>query len=369
MNILDKKRLIKRFIKYVKVPSLSGNEQNFAKLIRRELKALKIRSRQDEIGNIFAEIKGDDKKTAKILLNAHMDTVSPGENIRPRIRYGIITSGGKTILGADNKAGVAVIIEVLQALKEIDHGDIQIIFTVQEETGLVGARAIRKSDIDADIGYVLDGGDVDSLYIKAPTQYKLHAEIIGKSTHAGLHPEKGINAIRVASEAIARMKLGRIDHETTANIGTIKGGIATNIIPERVEIKGEVRSHNIRKLKAQIKHMRKCLSRACSKNKASLKINVDCVYDAFSIDKDDRVIKIAAKALKDLGIKATLQRTGGGSDANVFNDLGLKSLIIGVGADRVHTKNERLSIDEFFTGAKFLLNIIKEAYARKNHKK
>ena len=338
-------------------------------MIRRELKSLKIRSRQDEIGNIFAEIKGDDKKAPKLLLNAHMDTVNPGENIRPKIRYGFITSDGKTILGADNKAGIAVIMEVLHVLKQIDHGDIQIIFTVQEETGLAGARAIRKSDLDADLGYVLDGGDVDTLYIKAPTQYNLTAEVCGRAAHAGLHPEHGISAIKVASEAVAKMKLGRIDFETTANIGIIKGGIATNIIPEKVEIKGEARSHNIGKLKAQIKHMRKCLSKACSKNKASLKVNIDCVYDAFSIDKDDRIIKIAAKALKDLGIKAKSHRTGGGSDANIFNGMGLKSLIIGVGADRVHTKNERLSVDEFFTGAKLLLNIIKETYARKNHKK
>ena len=355
----------------MKIPSLSRQERDFGKLIRQELKAIKIRSYQDEVGNIFADIKGDDKKAPRLLLNAHLDTVGPGEKIRPKIRYGIITSDGKTILAADNKAGVAVILEVLQALKEekITHGDLQVIFTVQEEIGLLGARGIKKSWLQADLGYVLDGGDVDTLYYKAPTQYNLAAEVVGRAAHAGVHPEHGINAIQVAAEAVARMKLGRIDHETTANIGTIAGGTATNIVPEKVELKGEVRSHNRKKLKAQLKHMQRCLSRACFKNKARMRINVDNVYNSFSLDRDDKVLKLAQRALQNLKIKPRLKMTGGGSDANIFNELGIKSLIIGVGADRVHTKQERLPVDEFFNGAQFLLEIIKESGAGKNTKK
>jgi len=325
----------------------------------------------DEIGNIFADVKGDDSKAPRLLLNAHLDTVGPGEKIKPKIRYGIITSDGKTILGADNKAGVAVIIEVLKSLKEekISHGGIQVIFTVQEEIGLLGAQAIKKNWINADIGYVLDGGDVDTLYNKAPTQYNLTAEVIGRAAHAGVHPENGINAIKVASVAIAKMKLGRIDRETTANIGIIKGGTATNIVPDKVEIKGEARSHNIGKLRAQLKHMRKCLTQVCYKNKAQVKINIDNVYNSFSLDKDERVVKIAERSLLKIGIKPKIKLTGGGSDANIFNALGIPTLIIGVGADRVHTKNERIAVDELYSGAKFLLQIIKEASARKNHKK
>ena len=355
----------------MKVPSLSGNEQVFSDLVRRQLKAMHIRSHRDGIGNIFADISGKDKFAPKLLLNAHLDTVSPGENIKPRIRYGMITSDGKTILGADNKAGVAVIMEVLNMLRKekIPHGDIQLIFTVQEETGLRGARLIKKGMLHADIGYVLDGGDVDTLYNRAPTQYNLTAEVIGRAAHAGIHPEEGINAIKVASEAIAKMRLGRIDQETTANIGIIKGGIATNIIPEKVEIKGEARSHNIRKLKAQIKNMRRQLAKACSRNRANLKMSIDCMYNAFSLDREDRVVGIAARALGALGIKPKIKRTGGGSDANIFNELGIKTLIVGVGADRVHTRNERIAVADLFCGAKLLLNIIRENSARKNHKK
>lgn len=350
---------------------MSKQEAELVKVVRKDLKALKIRPYRDELGNIFADIKGDEKKAPRLLLNAHLDTVSPGEGIKPRIRYGIITSNGHTILGADNKAGVAAIMEVLRVLREdkVPHGDIQVIFTVQEEIGLLGAKWIRKGWLNADLGYVLDGGDVEKLYYKAPTQYNLSAEVSGRAAHAGVHPEQGINAIQVASKAIAKMRLGRIDRETTANIGIIKGGVATNIVPEKVELKGEVRSHNRRKLKAQLKKMQKCLSRACFESRGKLKINADNVYNAFSLDKDDRVIKIAQRALLNLGIKPKLKLTGGGSDANIFNELGIKTLIIGVGADRVHTKNERIEVEEFLTGAKFLLEIIKESGARKNHKK
>jgi len=305
------------------------------------------------------------------LLNAHLDTVGPGDKIRPRISYGVITSDGKTILGADNKAGVAAIMEVLEVLKKdkIPHGDLQVIFTVQEEIGLLGARGIRKNWLKADLGYVLDGGDVDTLIYKAPTQYNLTAEIIGRAAHAGVHPEAGINAIQVASQAIAKMKLGRIDRETTANIGIIKGGVATNIIPEKVELKGEARSHSPRKLKSQVKHMQRCLAQACRKNRAFLKLNVDNVYDSFDLATNEKVVKLAEKALANLNIKPQLKATGGGSDANIFNALGLKTLIIGVGADRVHSKNERLPIEEFLCGAKFLLEIIRENCVRKNTKK
>ena len=350
---------------------MSGQEDLFSKVIRRDLKSLKIRSYQDDAGNIYADIKGKEKRAPRLLLNAHLDTVKPGENIKPRIRYGIIASDGTTILGADNKAGVAVIMEVLRCLREekIPHGDLQVIFTVQEELGLMGAKTIKRSWINADLGYVLDGGKVDTLLYKAPTQYNLTAEVIGRAAHAGVHPEDGINAIKVAAEAIAKMKMGRIDRETTANIGIIQGGHATNIVPDKVKIKGEARSHNKAKLRAQIKHMQKCLTQACIKNRAMVKIKVENMYNSFSLDEDELVIKIARKALTNIRIKPSMKLTGGGSDANIFNELGIDTLIIGVGAQKVHTTYERIAVEDLFLGARYLLEIIKEASARKNHKK
>ena len=369
--MINKHRLVKNFIRYVKIPSLSGQEELISKVIRRDLKARKIRSYQDDAGNIFADIKGSEKHAPRLLLNAHLDTVKPGENIKPKIRYGIITTDGNTILGADNKAGVAVIMEALKVLREekTPHGDLQVIFTVEEEIGLMGAKTIKKSWINGDLGYVLDGGKVDTLLYKAPTQYNLTAEVIGRAAHAGVHPEDGINAIKVASEAIAKMKMGRIDRETTANIGIIQGGHATNIVPDKVRIKGEARSHNKAKLRKQIKHMQKCLTQACVKNRAMVKIKVENMYNSFSLDEDELVIKIAKKALANLKLKPVMKLTGGGSDANIFNEMGIDTLIVGVGAQKVHTNAERIAVNDLHLGAKYLLEIIKETSARKNHKK
>jgi len=355
----------------VKVPSLPKDEAKFADLIQNELCSHNIRCKRDSLGNLISFLKGNCKGAPCILLNAHMDTVSPGENIKPKRRYGVITSDQKTILGADNKAGVAVIMEIVEVLKEkmIPHGDIQIIFTVQEEIGLKGARAIKKQHIKADFGYVLDGGDVDVVHLRAPSQYNLFVEIIGRAAHAGMHPEQGINAIQVASRAIAKMKIGRIDSETTANIGVIHGGRATNIVPEKVEIKGEVRSHNPRKLKAELKHIQKCFSSECFKAKAQLKMKADNVYNSFSLKKEDKVYKIAENAFRRMKIKPILKPTGGGSDANIFNEMGIPSIIMGMGADRIHTKQERISEKDLLSAARILLEIIKESCERKNAKK
>lgn len=335
---------------------------NFSLFLANELKLLGCKVYRDKINNIYAYFKGNNKKGKTILLNAHIDTVTHDKKIRPRILHdGIICSYGDTILGADNKAGVAVILEVLKALKEEKavYPNIQIIFTVQEEVGLLGARQIKKSKLKAKVGFVLDGGDIDTIYNAAPCQYNLYAEIFGRSAHAGVHPEDGVNAIKVASDAISKMKLGRIDFETTANIGIIEGGKATNIVPDRVLIKGEARSHNMKKLKNQVKHMKESLLSSCLKYKARLKIKFSKVYDSFLIKEEDDIVELTKKSLDNIGIKPKIAKTGGGSDANVFNELGIKTLIIGVGADKIHTNFENIKIKDLYDGARFLVKVVK----------
>jgi tripeptide aminopeptidase len=369
--MINKNRLINRFIKYVKVDSLSKKEAKFAMLLRKELSGMGIRSFEDkagrhfggDCGNLYAFIKGKIIDAPRILLNAHIDTVMPGNNIKPRIRKGRIVSDGTTILGADNKAGVAVIMEVLKTLKErkILHGDINVLFTVAEEMSLTGSRFVNKKFLKADFGFVLDGGDVDRIINKAPSQDSIEIKIIGRAAHAGVHPEQGINAIKVASAAISNMKLGRIDQETTANIGIITGGIATNIVPETIVLKGEARSHNLKKLKLQVKHMRNEFKKACSKFGAKFAFQVTPSYRAFEIPAKHRAILLAKRAASDLGIKPNIIATGGGSDANIFSSFGLPCLIIGVGANNVHTKKENIAIDEMEKGAQLLINIIKES--------
>ena len=369
--MINKKRLVSRFIKYVKVDSLSKNEAKFMKLIRKELAAMGIRSVEDnagkriggDSGNLYAFIKGNAKGAPRMLLNAHVDTVMPGENIKPRIRNGRIFSDGTTVLGADNKAGVAVIMEVIKTLKErkIQHGDIDVLFTVAEELGLMGSKFINKKLLKADFGYVLDGGDVDKVINKAPSQDSIKIKISGRAAHAGVHPEKGINAIKVASAAISGMKLGKIDVETTANIGIIHGGVATNIVPETVVLKGEARSHNLNKLKRQVRRMRNEFQKACVKYGAKLAFQVTPSYRAFEIPVNHVAVLLAKKAAQDIGIKPNIIATGGGSDANIFSSLGLPCLIIGVGADNVHTKKENIAVNEMEKGAQLVLNLIKES--------
>jgi tripeptide aminopeptidase len=223
----------------------------------------------------------------------------------------------------------------------------------------VGAKFLPDKVLKGDFGIILDGGDIDTIIYKAPSQYTIEAKIIGRAAHAGIHPEEGINAIKVASAAIAGMRLGRIDKETTANIGIIHGGTATNIIPEEVELKGEARSHNRDKLNRQVEHMEKSLLRACQRYRARLKIKVERTYRSFEINQGSRSMALVKQAMKKNGIDPKIKETGGGSDANIFNERGIPSLILGVGADKVHTNRERIKIDDLVAGTEIVLNIIR----------
>jgi tripeptide aminopeptidase len=222
--VIKRHRLINTFKQLVRLDSLSLHEAEIIRYLKKQLKGLALnnyeagRPKEGEVGSLIVEVPASGVKEPRLLLNAHLDTVSPGENVRPLQKDGYLTSDGKTILGADDKAGVAVILEILRVLKEkkLPHPPLLVILTVAEEIGLVGARALPENLLDN----------------RAPSQCNLTVKVFGKAAHAGIHPEEGINAIKVASEAISKMKLGRIDAETTANIGLIKGGRATNIIPE-----------------------------------------------------------------------------------------------------------------------------------------
>lgn len=361
--MINKRRLISTFKKLVRIDSLSYKEGKIVKYLAREVKALGFRPylagrpKEGEVGNLVVDIPG---KRPRLILNAHVDTVAPGKGIKPVEKNGKIYSDGTTVLGADDKTGVAVILEVLRTIKEkkLPHPAIRVIFTVAEENGLYGAKALPKRTVSADLGITLDHGPVRTIIYKAPAQQNVTATIIGRAAHAGIHPEKGINAIKVASVAIANMKFGRIDHETTSNIGVIKGGRATNIVPDRVEIKGEARSHDPRKLKKQVEHMQKVLARTCGRHRARLKFRVSRVYSAFEVKPSSRVVQLALNAVKKSGLRPELIRTGGGSDANIFNAAGVPTLIMGVGMHQVHTKNEYASIPEMVRGAEAVLNMV-----------
>lgn len=368
MTRINRERLVQNFLKLVQIDALTRQEAAMAEELIRQLAAIGIEAGQDDAGkkiggnagNVIANIPGTVDKPA-IMLCAHMDRVTPGAGVKPQIKDGIITSDGTTILAADDLAGVTAIIEALTALKEsgLDHGPIDVVFTVAEEGGLFGAKNLDYSRISARMGFVFDSdGPANHIVVQGPAQDRIEAEITGKAAHAGAAPEEGINAIAAASRGLARMKLGRIDHETTANIGIIKGGTATNIVPDKVELVGEARSLRDDKLDAQSQHMKECLEQGAKELGATAKVTVSRLYSAFNLAKDDPVVQIATKAVRRLGYEPVLKSTGGGSDANIFNGAGIPSVNFGLNLKKVHTTEEHIAIDDLAGAAEMILAII-----------
>lgn len=366
--MVNRERIVNEFLQLVQVDSLTRNERQMADLIKGKLREMGIDCVEDgaggkiggNTGNIICTVKGG-KPVPAILLMAHMDTVSPGIGKKPVVEDGYIRSDGTTVLGGDDVAGIVSIFEALRVIREdgIPHGDIQIAFTVAEEGGLYGSKNLDYSLIYAKYGIVLDNGvTVGSAAVKAPSQDKIFAEVIGKAAHAGVCPEEGVSAIQIASEAIAGMKLGRIDFETTANIGVIGGGTETNIVCDRVSIKAEARSRDKRKLEEQTAHMKECFEKAARRYGGSVEFRAELIYPSYDIPRDSYIIGILEKAAVKEGLELKLVETGGGSDTNIINGKGIQAVDLSVGMDKVHSVEERILIDELVKAAGFLTAII-----------
>jgi tripeptide aminopeptidase len=268
--LINQSRLVQTFLELVAIDSPSGQEEAIGANLMQRFAALGGEAARDKHGNVIARWPGNGDDW--LMLSAHMDTVGKDTGIRPAIRDGIIYSDGTTILGGDDKSGIAAILEVLVSLAEdkLNHPPLEVVISVGEEVGLQGAKWLDKSQLRARRGYVLDsGGAIGSIVVSAPSQDSLRVVVHGKKAHAGSEPENGINAIRVASEAIAAMPLGRIDFETTANIGVIEGGTATNIVPDEVKVRGEARSRDGAKLAAQTAVMVRAFEEAAARHGTS----------------------------------------------------------------------------------------------------
>jgi tripeptide aminopeptidase len=303
-------------------------------------------------------------------MSAHMDTVVPGEGVKPIVEGDIIRTDGTTVLGGDDKSGCAVIIETIRCLKEqnIPHTDIEAIFSICEEVGLLGAKNVDVSKIRAKYGIVFDSDDPGFLFTKGPSANHLEFKIHGLESHAGVAPEDGISAIKIAAEAISEMKLFRIDAETTANIGVIRGGEATNIITNLVTLKGEARSLSEEKLKAQCDHMVKCFEDAAAKyevtvegktTKAWVESNVTREYSAMDVPDSSHVVQLVLSAAARMGLKVETMASGGGCDANIFNKRGIECANLGTGMRAIHTVNEWLDVKDMYASAEMTLEIMK----------
>jgi len=356
--MINRDRLVSTFLELVRIDSPSGQEEEIARHLTAELRSLGLTVERDTTGNIIARLAEEGQP---ILLNAHMDTVQPGRGVKPVIEDGVIKSDGSTILGADDKSGVAVILEVLRVLVEQDlaHPPLEVALTVSEEKGLKGAKGLDLTRLRAQEGIVLDsGGEIGTIVVSAPSQDKIRAVVHGKAAHAGVEPEKGINAIVVAAEAIAAMPLGRIDEETTANLGRIQGGTATNIVPDQAEIEGEARSRDERKLEAQVQAMTEALKKAANRHGATVEIDVQRSYSTFKLSEEDGIVRRAVAAARTLGLTPALVPSGGGSDANIFNAAGITTINISAGMEKVHTKEEQVAVADMVKCAEFLLAIL-----------
>jgi tripeptide aminopeptidase len=314
---------------------------------------------RDEHGNVIAHFpmpQGD-----WLMLSAHMDTVGQDTGIKPQIRDGVIYSDGATILGGDDKSGVAVILETIRSLHEdgAPHPPLEVVFSVSEEVTLGGAKVLDKSKLRARRGYVLDsGGPIGAIVTSAPSQDSLQIVVHGRKAHAGGEPEKGINAIRAASEAIAAMPLGRIDEETTANIGVIEGGVARNIVPDEVRILGEARSRDDFKLAAQTAAMAAAFQEAAERHGARVEFKFSRSYSTYHWTESEPIVAGAMAAARRLGFAPLLEASGGGSDANVYAEAGIVCAVLSTGMEDVHTSQEHIAIADMVNSARLLQEIL-----------
>ncbi|MBP8215299.1 MAG: M20/M25/M40 family metallo-hydrolase, partial [Propionivibrio sp.] len=346
----------------------SRQEGRLAAYLRLELEALGFVVEFDsageqaggDTGNLIATLSGD-PDIEPIVLSCHMDTVTPCIGVTPIIEDGVIRSDGTTVLGGDDKAGIAAILEGVRRIRErsVRHGLVQAVFTICEEVGMYGAMGLDYSKIKAKRAFILDAdGPIGQILVRGPAKDAIHAAIHGRSAHAGLKPEAGISAIQVAARAIDRMKLLRIDDETTANLGQIAGGGATNIVTDRVEITAEARSLTNDKLDAQCAHMKACFEDAAREFGATAEVTIERSYYAFSLDADEPVVRHCAAAMRNLGLTPKLASTGGGSDCNVFNRHGMKAVDLSIGMTDVHTCKESLRIDDLEMTARLVEALI-----------
>lgn len=368
MAEVNEQRLVDTFIELVQINSETKDEKAIQHFLKRQFQELGLKVTEDDtIGetgcaanNLFCVLEGD-TGYKPVFFSSHMDTVVPGKKVQPKIRDGIIYSDGTTILGADDKAGLAVMIELVKVLKETGtrHGKIEFVLTVGEESGLIGAKAFDTTYMESDIGFVLDtGGPVGSIMMGSPTQYRIEALIHGVSAHAGLEPEKGVSAVQIAAEAVRQMRLGRIDDETTANIGLISGGTATNVVMNRLELISEARSLSKEKCEEQVSHMKETFEKVAKEMGGKAIVLTEKKYDGYTFKPSDRVVQLASKALLKCGLEPVYQISGGGSDANIFNGKGKEVTNLSIGYQKIHTVEEFLPVKELMLAVEMSYELV-----------
>lgn len=372
--MINKERVLREFLELIQIRCSTHDEREIGDLLTKRLQELGGTVKEDQAGeklggncgNLVADFPATAgmEKVPTVMLTAHMDCVEPCAGIHPIIENGIIRSDGTTILGSDDKAGVTAILETLRQLREqgLPHGPLQVVFTISEENGVHGSQNLDSSLLHADMGFTLDThGHPGVMSYKAPGKNQIHIHIAGKAAHAGVEPEKGINAIVAAGTLLADAPQGRIDVETTCNVGRIAGGSATNVVADSCDVYYESRSRDKKKLEEITQRIVDHFKRGEKTTGCHITAEVSPDYGPYEIPQDAPAIEVASRAAKKLGFPLELEESGGGSDANHFNTYGVPTVVLGVGMTNCHTKEEYIEEKDLYDSAEWALAIVLEA--------
>jgi tripeptide aminopeptidase len=353
------------FLELAAIPSPPGEERAVSDVVQRYLRDLGLVCDEDHFGNVYARIEPTAEGTP-LFFCAHLDTVPPAGPLEPVLEDGVIRNAGGTILGADNKSAVVQMLEGARRVlaENRPHAGIELLFTMQEEIGLVGAAAFDHTRLRAQLGYVYDqAAPIGEIILGAPWAQGIEVTFHGRASHSGMYPEEGRSAIQAAAKAIADLRLGRVDDETTANVGVISGGTAGNIVPEWCTFLAEARCQDERKLNDVVQEMLDAFTFAATEGDCEVSTALKKTYRGYRFAKSDDVVVLAAAALERCGYTVSYALSGGAADANSFNERGLRCVNLANGMTDIHTPTERISVDDLLGMVDVTLALIETALA------
>ena len=360
--MINPERLLNSFCDLVCIDSPSEEEEEVARHLVARLSRLGFQVARDAHGNVIASEPGD----GPLLLSAHMDTVEPGRGIRPSVQGDRIMSDGTTILGGDCKAGVAAILEGLAAvaIEGLPRRPVQVVFTRGEEIGLVGATNLDYSMIRATESVVFDGnGPVNRITGASPTCVRFDVTVKGRGAHAGVEPEKGLSAVRIAAEIIAELPQGRLDEETTFNVGLISGGTVRNAVPAEATFSGEFRGRNTENLDLVRMQVLTTLEQARQRyREAAIREDLGIMFQMYNLNPNNKVVGLVTRVIGDMGLTPDIHPSGGGTDANVMRLHGIDCVVVGMSTNEMHTVSEYVMIPDLLDTATFCQRVMTDGY-------
>lgn len=351
---------INTFFNMISISSESGNESEFIgylkDLFSKELAAQCV---VDEHGNLIAKVPPKNFGLKEpVLFGVHADTVKPGRGIEPVLENGVISSRGDTILGADDKAGITAVFEAVRTA--VCRPPLEIAVTRGEEVGLSGAKNLDFSVLKSRTGFVIDSDKLNEVIVGGPSYMSITVNITGRSAHAGIEPEKGASSIKAAAYAISMLKEGWVDNETTVNTGIIRGGEVLNSVPEKTEVRVECRSKKHEKCIDQSSLIKQIFETAAVSAGAKAEVDMELQIKCYSIPQDSKSVLLAVNALKNEGIEPDVRTICGGTDAAVYNEKGIETVVMGMGVREAHTRDERIEVSDMQKTISYIQCLLKD---------